>query len=249
MVEALLPIRAEILDGDLRPLYLARLGVGIDMNHDPEEAHEGPVPAGMKKLTRAQRALADFYGLSEALLAVAAKPSPALTQKGDLNADYAAWVARQPESARNAWLVRLMQDPGTSARREVLTEWQKTHAGTTWPTVVVGRTIAQLVSGEDDMQEELDRKENEAQARRRMTMLAGMRAKPQEAIRKTEKLVDEGSTRSYSEAAEMLADLREALAGTAQAKLAEQQARKLKTEHPTLNRLTRALREKGFLPK
>ncbi len=40
-LERLLPVRGEILDGDLRPLYLARLGVGRDMNHDPDEEKKG----------------------------------------------------------------------------------------------------------------------------------------------------------------------------------------------------------------
>ncbi|MBN2563468.1 MAG: hypothetical protein JXQ75_21320 [Phycisphaerae bacterium] len=47
----------------------------------------------------------------------------------------------------------------------------------------------------------------------------------------------------------MLADLREALAGSKQSGLAEKQALKLKTKNPRLNRLTGVLREQGFVPK
>src|SRR5579862_6012488 len=65
LVERLIPLRAEILDGDLRPLYLAHLAVACDSYHDPEETKEAPVPAGLAKLTDAQRALAEFYGLSK----------------------------------------------------------------------------------------------------------------------------------------------------------------------------------------
>ncbi|HTU21919.1 MAG TPA: hypothetical protein VMG10_28025 [Gemmataceae bacterium] len=44
-------------------------------------------------------------------------------------------------------------------------------------------------------------------------------------------------------------DLREALAGTKQFGLAEQQARKLKKANPTLNLLTAELRRAGFEAK
>ena len=47
----------------------------------------------------------------------------------------------------------------------------------------------------------------------------------------------------------MLADLREALAGSERSNLAEKQALKLKTRNPTLHHLTAALRHRGFVPK
>ena len=58
LIARLIPLRAEILDGDLRPLYLAHLAVASDSNHDPDETKEAPVPAGLDKLSDAQRALA-----------------------------------------------------------------------------------------------------------------------------------------------------------------------------------------------
>ena len=56
LVDRLVPLRAEILDGDLRPLYLAHLAISCDDNHDPEETTEAPLPAGLDKLSDAQRA-------------------------------------------------------------------------------------------------------------------------------------------------------------------------------------------------
>ena len=59
LFDRLLPLRGEILNGDLRPLYLAHLALATDGNHDPEEQKDAPVPAGLDKLTKAQLALAD----------------------------------------------------------------------------------------------------------------------------------------------------------------------------------------------
>jgi hypothetical protein len=76
-----------------------------------------------------------------------------------------------------------------------------------------------------------------------------MAADPSRTLREAEKLVGQRSTNGYEQIAALLADLRKALAGSEQSGLAEQQARKLKAENPTLHRLTRELRGKGFVPK
>lgn len=73
----LLPLRAELLRGDARPLYLgwlARLCAGqLDDEHV-----EPPVPAGLTELTPAQQALAEFLVLDVDLLAAAASASSEL---------------------------------------------------------------------------------------------------------------------------------------------------------------------------
>src|SRR5580704_5856822 len=54
LLDRLVGLRAEILDGDLRPLYLAHLAVACDNNHDPDEQKDAPVPAGLDQLTDPQ---------------------------------------------------------------------------------------------------------------------------------------------------------------------------------------------------
>jgi len=43
LLDRLVPLRSEILDGDLRPLYLAHLAICGDMEQDPEETVEAPI--------------------------------------------------------------------------------------------------------------------------------------------------------------------------------------------------------------
>jgi hypothetical protein len=76
-----------------------------------------------------------------------------------------------------------------------------------------------------------------------------MAADPAPTLRETERLVQLRSRDSYLEIATLLKDLREALAGTKQAGLAEQQAQKLKKKNPTLHLLTSELRRAGFVAK
>jgi hypothetical protein len=249
LLDRLLSVRAEILAGDLRPLYLAHLAVGCDGNHDPEEEKEGPVPAGLNRPTPAQRALAELYGLDDALLAAAARGSPPLPKRDDAADPYRGWLERQPEATKTAWLVRLMADAHADVRREVLAAFQSSQGTSSWPTIRLDRRIADLLSGAEDVQKDMDRKQAERAARQRAQKLADMAADPTPTLRETEKLVRQRSLDAYEGIAERLADLREALAGTEHADLAEKQAEKLKKENPTLQRLTSALRAKGFLKK
>jgi hypothetical protein len=89
----------------------------------------------------------------------------------------------------------------------------------------------------------------EKAARNRAAKLAEMAANPTPYLHETEQLVAERTTDAYEKVGQLLADLREALVETAQADLAERQAQKLKQLHPTLRRLTAALRKQGFVPK
>jgi hypothetical protein len=249
LLDRLVPLRSDILDGDLRPLYLAHLAIWGDMEHDPEETVEAPVPAGLQKPTHAQLALAELYGISESLIAAAAQESPPHPTVMDRRTRYAEWLADQAEKTKDAWLAELLGDPRSSIRSEILAEFAEASQTERWPVVQAGRTIAQL----EAIAQEIHRKEQQRvadkAARQRARLLKKMAADPTPYLRKTEQLVGERSTHSYRKAAAMLADLREALAGSKESDLAEKQALKLKTKNPRLNRLTGALREQGFVPK
>jgi len=248
-LDRLLPLRAEILDGDLRPLYLAHLAVACDGNHDPDDEKESPVPAGLDKLTDAQRALAELYGLSEALIAAAAQNSPSLPERTDSENQYVAWLQRQPEAAKIEWLAQLMADPRSAVRREILAEFQKSQIATSWPTIRLDRTIAELKAAAEEIHRENNRRNAEKAGRQRAQKLADMAADPMRTLHETEQLVKQRTTDAYRQIATMLADLQEALSGGKQSGLAVQQARKLRDKNPTLHHLTAALRRRGFLKK
>lgn len=249
LLDRLLPLRDEIAGGDLRPLYLARLAVACDNNHHPEKVPDAPVPAGLDKLTPAQLALAKLYGLSQALMAAAAEGCPSLPRRRDPTKQYAEWLKCQPDATKTAWLGRLMADPRAAVRNEILAQFNNSQKASAWPTIQPNRTIAELVGRAEVVQADLDRKHAQGAARQRAKKLAGLAADPERAFRETEKLVKERSARSYAQAATLLADLREALAGTDRSGLADRQARKLRELHPTLNLLISAFRRHGFLKK
>jgi hypothetical protein len=247
--DRLLPLRAELLDGDLRPFYLAHLVVMADGNHDPDEEKEAPIPAGLAKLTAAQLALADFYGLDKSIIEAAARNSPALLKRPASDQHHAAWLQRQPEAAKNAWLHQLMADPHAAVRNEILAAYQKDHAVPSWPTVESDRTISQIKALAGGIHEEMKRHEIEESARQRAKKLADMAAVPASTLRETEELVKQRTSYNYNKIAQLLSDLREALAATDKAGLADEQARALKEQNPTRKLLIAELRKQGFLKK
>ncbi len=66
---SLLPLRDDLMRGDLRSLYIGWLA---DLD-DESDAVEPPVPAGMKELSDALKSLADFLDVEECLLEAAAE--------------------------------------------------------------------------------------------------------------------------------------------------------------------------------
>lgn len=243
------PLRAEILEGDLRPLYLARLAVAQDQNHDPDQTMEAPVPAGLNRLSGAQEELAAFYGLNSHLLAVAAELSQPLTTQKVPESDFATWLRKQPTATKDAWLVESVTEAGSSVKQAILNAYRSDQKLPTWPTVPGTRTVGELLRLSELKKQDAARKVKESMARERANRLAAMKVDPTPTLRETERLTKTRTSNAYEKVAEMLTELREALAGTAKAGLAEQQAQKLKKNHPTLMYLTKELRRVGFLPK
>jgi hypothetical protein len=249
ILDRLVPLRAEILEGDLRPLYLAHLAIRSDAEHDPAETTEGPVPAGLGNLTAPQRALAELYGLSDALIAAAAEGNPGQPSRTDLAGLHAGWLQSLPQATKDAWLLEWLADAQSGARSDMLAEFRASRPMAAWPTARRDRTLAALETAAEDLHKQAVRKAAEKAARQRAKRLADMAADPAPTLRETERLVKVRSRDSYIAIATLLKDLRESLAGTKQSGLAEQQAQKLKKENPTLNLLTAELRRAGFVTK
>lgn len=249
VVDRIVSIRQEIIDGDLRPLYVAHVAVSCDSNHDPEEAVEAPVPAGLEEPTKAQRALCKLWGIEPALLAAAASVGPVDGAKPRTGADYLGWLRKQPSATKDEWLVAWMNGAKAALRTEVLARYRVDRPHASWPVAKSSRTIAEVQAAAAEIRGAAKKKVAAETARKRAAQLAKMATDPKPYLKQTEKLVAQRSTDAYEKAAKLLADLREALAGTKHAALPEAEAQKLKRTNPTLRHLTGALRRQGFVPK
>jgi hypothetical protein len=124
---AIAGVRAELAAGDLRPLYLAWLSAyGVwerdeeAFGEEDEDELEPPVPAGLRALTAAQRALAGFLRLDADLLRVAAEASPPRPADVQDAGALAAGIAGLPVSEKDRLLLMVAQDQGARVKMELL---------------------------------------------------------------------------------------------------------------------------------
>lgn len=129
----LLPLREELLRGDMRPLYLGWLARLCACELDDDEL-EPPLPAGLGALSPAQSALAEFLELDPDLLAAAAAASAAPPARGDAlractpsaSAGWPRWRRRPRRSGgKPAAPWRTAPAPLTARPSPPLANWRK----------------------------------------------------------------------------------------------------------------------------
>ena len=248
LADRMIPLRNEILSGDLRPLYLARLGVLLDQNHDETDV-EAPVPAGLDDLTDAQSALAEFLGVSEDLVMAAALESPPMLKRENTDNPQLNWLKGLPQNVKDQWIAKWMLNPDTDIRGQILDDYRKVQDISVWPTVPGTRTIETLNAVAEEITREVARKASANALKAKAMRLAKMVKDPAKVIAETEKLVALRNSEAYSQAAKLLAELREALSGTKDGNLAIDQVHKLRKDYPKLHGLTAAFKEKKLLPR
>lgn len=105
----LIGIRDELMDDDLRALYIVWLaGMHQLESYDEEEDDEissPPVPPTFGKLTGAQQALTALLQVPSDLLTIAARHSKASAVA--MADDFSTWIKSLPEDRRNEYLLRL----------------------------------------------------------------------------------------------------------------------------------------------
>ncbi len=115
----LVPLRDELLRGDMRPLYLGWLA-GVSAGEVDEKTTEPPPPPGLSRLTAAQQSLAEFFEIGWDLMTAAGlsdQQAPDLDTKSDPEVD--AWVAELPTAEKTAVLKLLVTGHAQQAERRL----------------------------------------------------------------------------------------------------------------------------------
>ncbi len=100
---SLMPLRSDLLRGDLRCLYLGWLRSAQDGGLDEDEL-EPPVPTGLQELSGPLDALIEFLEIDEDLVEVAAQASEPLTA-GPSRKELSAWIRGLPEKDKDELLI------------------------------------------------------------------------------------------------------------------------------------------------
>src|SRR6266849_891281 len=118
-MDSLLPLRADLMRGDLRALHLGWLFCLRNQELRPH-ATEPPVPPGLAKLTAPLQSLAHFLGIDGELIEAAAERSRNLSAPSPSRAKLAAWIAAMPEAEKNALLLAMAEDNDSCSRIDLL---------------------------------------------------------------------------------------------------------------------------------
>jgi hypothetical protein len=119
LLASIVPVRAELMAGDSRLLYLAWL-LAVQNREVDEDAVEPPVPPGLGRLSAALSAIAEFLRIDPDLIAVAAERSAPLNADDTLT-KLSGWLAQLPEESKDAFLLRVARGDGARVRTELLT--------------------------------------------------------------------------------------------------------------------------------
>lgn len=108
----LAPLRDQLLQGDMRLLYLAWLKViSMDESEEMDDEPEPPVPAGLKKLNAGLQAFADFFEIDPHLISAAAEQSQ--NAESSTEHDYQAALTKLTRAESDALLLQIVRgEPG-----------------------------------------------------------------------------------------------------------------------------------------
>ncbi|KJK22915.1 hypothetical protein UB46_19545 [Burkholderiaceae bacterium 16] len=254
-MQRLAPLRAELMRGDLRPLYLGWLAGSHELSDD---ALEPEVPPGLATLSPPQEALVEFLEIDPDLLAAAAAASPDVSP-GDAEQDdrIDAWLNEWPREEMAAVLKLLAQGLVHQAERQVRLRhaaWLKAQQVST-PSSTARRILGHLQElAEGASVARLQReakahaKQEAARRRKRETQLRLVMNDADKRWAAIDAQVQRGTASAYDEATKALAELADGYALTSSREAFERALRQLLASHAKRGALLRRLRDAGLCP-
>ena len=217
LLASIVPVRAELMAGDLRLLYVAWL-LAVQNSEVDEDAVEPPVPPGLGQLSAALSAVAEFLRIDSDLIAVAADRS-APSSVDDTLTELPGWLAQLPAESKDALLLRVARGDGARVRAELLTGCRRA-AGSVQPGDDGGRTAEELLAQSRERREERqgaarEQAQRRAEERRRAaerareTHLSELAGRQDQAWREVVELVERRTAADYDAAAGLLYELAE----------------------------------------
>jgi hypothetical protein len=254
---SLIPIRQDLLQGDLRALYLGWLLSAQGGDLDDEEI-EPPVPPRLGQLSASLEGFADFLNIDPALIEVAAEGQ----EEGadDARAAMASWIDALPLAKKNDYLLRLVESDDPHLRAELLQSVQREHQ-TRAPDrhARARRSVGELlaaarVRAEENRRKEADREvreralaEKKAARNQKKRFVALMKDLPA-AWRKVDGLIATAEPAKYDDAVSLLVDLRDLAAREGNVDPFTAKLNGLRAQHKTKQALLRRINRAGLRP-
>jgi hypothetical protein len=211
---SLIAIRDELMEGDLRALYIVWLASqSMRGSYDEEEEEDDeisvpPVPPAFGTLTAAQQALAELLQVPQELLVATARHSNAAVSSTDN--DFAAWVKLLPPDRQYDYLVRLARnEPGLS--RLLVKELRGLSQDKTRAMPSTGEHVsyATLLAESKAIKAQLEREQREQEQLARQRHLQDIRDHQDDYWHQVDLAVMRSTGPGYDEAVRLLIELRE----------------------------------------
>jgi hypothetical protein len=213
-LDALAPLRDDILDGDLRLFYLMWL-MAVESDEAPDKAME-PV-AGIGPLTPSLEAFAQFFCIDGDLVEAAAAAAPAHAVAEPSRQAVAEAIDSLGESEKTAYLLRLYDgDPLLRAelRRRCRAPAspvgnQQTRRSAGELRATAGRLAEERRRAEAERRQAAERQRERKEAKAKNRRLDALAQRSEAAWRDVEDLITLRNNPAYEKAAALLADLRD----------------------------------------
>ena len=218
-LSSLISLRADILHGDYRSLYLAWLYCA-QMEEMEDDDLEPPVPPNLAELNAPLKSLVDFMRIDTDLVAVAAENSISEDRQTDPK-ELKTWIHNLPANEKDDILFRLVGAPSPHLRAELLQQFQEKGSAKANSNIDKQlRSVLDLISRAETYAEERKRRVSDQKAKeqaRKKRERALAREKYIESLAGREesiwKEVDEyivlKQAAKYDEAVTLLVDLRD----------------------------------------
>lgn len=240
----LLPLREDLLAGDLRLLYLAWLRVcpNLIAYGEDEDPIEPPLPPNLKQLTPSLKAFVELVELDPDLVAAAAEASP--SQQPAPAPDLEELLPRLTEAERQEFLLKLVRREPHVDRQLInrLKELAGEHSTSLPVSDQQRRHFSQLVALSEEVEVKRKQKEQEAAKKQRIKELEDLAPRAEPTWDRVLYLIGRKQGYAYDEAAQLLRDLRDLAEYQGQLPVFRQRFEQLKSDYSNRSALMRRLR-------
>ncbi|MGA9511809.1 MAG: hypothetical protein WBV55_24525 [Candidatus Sulfotelmatobacter sp.] len=252
---SLIPLRSDLLRGDLRCLYLGWLLCAHNEEFGEDEL-EPVVPAGLGEFSAPLHSLIEFLGIDENLVEVAATVSAPLNAGPDRE-ELATWIQSLPEKEKNNLLIAAVSGTGERWKNGLLRRFEQQKALRTLPEPdgIRRRTAGDLLTlahGRAEERERLLEARRAEEAARRKAEDEANRARYLDQLEKREEAtwnqitahIQKRQPNEYDKAITLLIDLRDLAVRQGQVTAFQSAVGELRRKHAAkeslLRRLTKA---------
>jgi hypothetical protein len=250
-LDELLPIREQLLRGDVRSLYVGWLASARFYDED-EDPLEPPLPPGMQKLDQPLKKLAEFLFLDDDLLNAASRAGTGRAAAGPSLQKLRDWIAALPEREKVDVLCQLVEEQQGRLSIELLRRFQKqqTEQGGkrnhSEETSTSGRTFSQLLKSQEDYAKERTEREGRVKAAARKKHLAALAKRESEVWREIDAHLATKMAKKHDLAVALLRDLVDLGKETQRQEEMAERIRRLREKHRTRTALMRRFDRVGL---